>query len=110
MVAVAGKGPTLADGAKHDCVEAGCYLPTGEMRWPCTPVHLKWYDVKRNDMGERMCDNITRVLAENTVAIGLLALDAKDMAALEKIVAATPGVKNYAVLIRRMIRREAKAL
>lgn len=107
---MAGKGPTLADGAKHDCVKARCHDVDGHVRYPASPVHMKWLDVTRNERSARVTDSIDRTLSEKTVAVALLALSAKEVEALEKIAAATSGVKNYAVLIRRLITREAKAL
>lgn len=57
-----------------------------------------------------MCDSTDRVLSEKTVAVALLALNAKEVEALDRIAEADGRVKSYAVLIRRLITREAKAL
>lgn len=54
-----------------------------------------------------MCDNIDR---KDVRQVALLALTEKDVENLETLAEADGRVRNYAVLIRRLISREAKAL
>lgn len=102
---MAGKGPTLADGKKHDCEVSGCRGPDGKSKWPVSPVHLKWLDVTQNERGARMVDNVDR---KNVRSVALLALTDKDIANLETLREADGRTQNYAVLIRKLIDREAK--
>lgn len=54
-----------------------------------------------------MCDNIER---KDVSQIALLALTDKDIANLEVIAEDDGRIRNYAVLIRRLISREAKEI
>lgn len=54
-----------------------------------------------------MCDNVDR---SNIAGVALLGLTAKEIKALEVLAEADGRVRNFAVLIRRLIVREAKAL
>lgn len=101
------KGATLADGAAHVCAASRCFQPDGSMRWPASPEHMKWLDVTRSERSGRLVDNVDR---NNVTAVALLAFTDKDIANLDALAAADGRVKSYAVLIRRLIAREAKAL
>lgn len=71
-----------------------------------TPEHIKAIDTARKETGSRMCDNIER---KDVKQVALLALTQKDIDALNVIADDDGRIKNYSVLIRRLISREAKA-
>jgi hypothetical protein len=70
-------------------------------------AELKELTAAHREESARMCDNIDRA---NVRQVALLALTDKDIAALEVIIEADGRLRNYAVLIRRLIAREAKRL
>lgn len=69
--------------------------------------HMKVLYAAIRDESARMTDNIKR---KDVRQVALLALTAKDIENLKTIAAAEAHTRNYAVLIRRLVAREAKEL
>src|SRR5690348_1696333 len=92
-----------AEAAGHDCKASRC----AEAKHVASQVHVRWLDLQREERSARLMDNLDR---KGVTCYAFLGLTDADMANLAALSEADGRVKNYAVLIRRLIAREAKAL
>lgn len=89
-------------------------VPPAPVVWPTVPnrfvassERVKELTLEAREEGAQMVDNLER---KDVARVALLGLSEKDMENLRRLREADGRVRNYAVLIRRLIAREAKAL
>lgn len=78
-----------------------------QVRGVSSPERMKALYAEIKDERARMVDHIK---PDDVRQVALLALDHEDFANLETIMEADGRLRNYAVLIRRLIAREAKRI